>query len=238
MFELNATIVKRQKFIRAMMGGFTAALVISCSAVAHEPIGVMGLYKSADQETVLFDERKIAALGCKLKRHGVILGMQGKLDVGQPNLYLLLSCDGSLLTDISKHALFNSIAENTMADVILEGPIIDFPNTIGDGKIVGREYILKVSHYNNTDIDGRSKSLANIDRRTSKLSDKYITESFIGVTHASGMSTPDEVVIIYYDSPEHGDCFRKNNSEVLGLIGEFNNRHVSEFTYLIGDAIK
>jgi len=130
------------------------------------------------------------------------------------------------------------LAGKVAANVILEGPIVDMPNSIGDEKIVGREYIIKISHYNNKDIDGRSKSLANIDQITSTLADKYVTESFIGVTHASGMPTPDEVVVIYYDSPEGAALFRENNSEVLGLIGSFNNEHVDEFVYLVGKAIR
>lgn len=238
MLKTKTIITKSKKPIFTMMGGFTIALAMSCSAVAHEPIGVMGLYKTANPNTIRFEEGKIAALGCTIKRQGLIKGMQGKLDIGQPNIYLLLSCDGSLLTDIGKHAIFNSIAGKMMADITFEGPIVDFPNTVGNGEVEGREYILKISHYNNKDIDGRSISLANIDRRTSKLPDTYITETFMGVTHSSGILTPDEVVVIYYDSPEHAGRFRKNNNEVLELIGDFNNKHVSEFVYLIGGAIR
>jgi len=244
MIDMKTTIVKSKKSVSAVMSGFGLALMISgCASTykpisAHEPIGVLGLYKSESPETVRFDERKIASLGCALKREGLIGGVQGNIGIDQPNRFVLLTCNGSLLTDIDKHAMFNALAGNVTANVVLEGPIVDLPNSIGDGKIEDREYILKISHYNNKDIDGRSKSLANIDRHTSALSDKYVTESFIGVTHASGMPTPDEVVVIYYDSPEQGERFRANNSEVLGLIGEFNSEHVNKFVYLVGKAIR
>lgn len=238
MFYTKTNIVKRKPSIFAVVSGLGLALMVCSSALAHEPIGVLGLYKPENPQAVHFDEGKVASLGCELKREGMIGGAQGEIGIDQPNRFVILTCEGSLLTNTSKRAAFNSLAGNVKANVILEGPIVDLPNSVGDGDVEGREYILKISHYNNKDIGGRSKSLANIDHRISTLSDKYITESFIGVTHASGMLTPDEAVIIYYDSKEQGERFRRNNSEILGLIGDFNNEHVNEFVYLIGKAIR
>ncbi len=237
MIDMKTTAVKSQKIVFAMIGGLSLVVAMSGNALAQEPIGVLGLYKAEKPTAVRFDEGKISSLGCALKRQGVIAGAQGNISIDQPNRFVLLNCDGSLLRDIGRHAMFNALAGEVKANVILEGPIVDLADNIGEGKIEDREYIFKISYYNNKDIDGRSKSLANINQRVSKLSDKYVTESFIRVTHASGMPTPDEVVVIYYDSPAQGKRFRKNNGEALNLIGKFNAEHINEFVYLVGKAM-
>ena len=166
----------------------------------------------------------------------MIAGAQGDIGIDQPNRFVLLACDGTILSDIDKHARFNALVENAPADVILEGPIADMPDGVGNGNVDERQYIFKISYYNNRDIDGRTIDLANIDAFTSALPDRYIVESFIGVNKASGMPTPDEIVVIYYDSPEQGDRFRQNNDEALGMVGEFNADHLNEFVYLVGKA--
>lgn len=242
-------MVKSKNIVLATMSGFGLVLAISGGAFAYEPIGVLGLYKVETPgllglykvetpEAVQFDEGKINSLGCQLKREGMIKAAQGSIGIDQPNRFLLLTCDGSILTDIGKHAMFNALAGNERATVILEGPIINPSKNNGNGKIEDREYILKISHYNNKNIDSRSMSLENLNDYTSTLAGKYIIESFIGVTHASGMQTPDEVVVIYYDSPEQGERFRKNNGDVIGMIGEFNAEHLREFVYFVGKALR
>ena len=46
-----------------------------------------------------------------------------------------------------------------------------------------------------------------------------------------GMTTPDEVVVLYYDDSKSGDRFRKNNGDILEKIGAFNKSHLVEFAY-------
>lgn len=226
---------KSTKFIFALVGGLGLALATGGGAVADGSTGVLGLYSVEDPEAVRFDDEKIVSLGCELKREGLVAGALGDIGIEQPNRFVLLACDGSILSDTGRHARFNALAENATADVVIEGPIADMPGGSA-GKIADRQYILKISHYNNRDIDGRASALANIDAFTSTLPDRYIIESVIGVAKASGMPTPDEVVVIYYDSPEQGERFRQNNEDVLDMVGEFNADHLNEFVYLTGNA--
>ncbi len=234
--DMKSIIQKSTKLAFALAGGLGLALTSSGGALADGPFGVLGLYNVENPEVVRFDDENVASLGCELRREGMIAGAQGGIGIDQPNRFVLLTCDSSILSDTGRRAKFNTLAENTIADVVLEGPIADMPGASGGGEITDRQYILKISYYNNRDIDGRARALADIDVFTSALPDRYIVESFIGVNHASGMATPDEIVVIYYDSPEQGERFRQNNDEVLDMVGEFNGDHLDEFVYFVGKA--
>ena len=61
--------------------------------------------------------------------------------------------------------------------------------------------------------------------------DKWKTETFVGVNRALGMATPDEVVVLYYDSKKHAERFRKNSSDIIDLVNDFNDAHVEDFVY-------
>lgn len=62
--------------------------------------------------------------------------------------------------------------------------------------------------------------------------DAWNTEGLVAAVRTVGMEAPDEVVVINYDSPQQAARLRKKNPDVLKLIGEFNKRHILEFTYI------
>jgi len=52
------------------------------------------------------------------------------------------------------------------------------------------------------------------------------------------MTTPDEVVVLYYDDPKSGDRFRKNNGDILEKIGAFNKSHLVDFAYFTASSMR
>jgi hypothetical protein len=115
--------------------------------------------------------------------------------------------------------------------------LFDFPVQDAESAIPDRQYVFKISYYNNEDIDVRDTDLSALTAKAEAIEDTYITEAFVDVNHALGMATPDEVVMLYYDDAETGDRFRNANSAFLSEIGVFNATHLISTVYYVGQAV-
>ncbi len=217
----------------SILGGLMAVLGATAGLAESEPVGVLGLYRG---DTTGFDSSKIADLGCTIQREGVIGAAQGNLDLEQPNQFLLLACEASVLGEAARRSQFASIAGPDHVPVVLEGDLTDFDVPDAVGEISDRQYILKVSTYNNANVDERETELASLNATAEQRVDTYKTESFVSVNHAMGMPTPDEVVVLYYDTPASGDRFRDQNGDLMNSIGAFNKAHLVNFVYYVGQA--
>ncbi|MGH1415120.1 MAG: hypothetical protein ACRBB0_16645 [Pelagimonas sp.] len=217
----------------------TIALMSATGALADStvtPVGVMGLFHSDSPTAITLDRTALAALGCSVRRSGIIGAAQGDIGLEQPNQFALLACDTSVLSDRSSRAHLAALAPSSDTLAVLEGDLIDFPVQAAKGPISDRQYVFKISYYNNQDVNARDAELARIDAKAETLEDTYVTESFVGVDYALGMPTPDEVVILYYDDAETGDRFRNANSDFLSEIGVFNATHLISTIYYVGQA--
>ncbi len=211
---------------------------VAASEAMARQIGVVGLYEVGEQAAATLDEQKILSLGCQVRHKGVIAAEDGDIDIDTPNRFIFLACDGSILADPVKRGLLNKLGLKGNPLAILEGELTDMPTPPATGAVADRQYILKVSHYNNKDTDGRERDLGQLGQAAQSLPDTYITESFIGVNRALGMQTPDEVVVLYYDNPAQGGRFRKNNPDILEKVGDFNDSHLDDYIYYVGKAIR
>lgn len=200
------------------------------------PIGVLGLYKVAKNATVTINENTISAIGCQLRHEGAVADEAGDIDIDKPNHFVFLACDDTVLNDATKRSDSDNLVGQANTLAILEGTLSDLPDGQSTSAMADREYILKVSRYNNKDLDAREGELSRINQLSNTRPDHFITESFIAVNHASGMSTPDEAVIIFYDNAEQGNRFRKNNPDILDMISSFNKAHLDDFIYYVGSA--
>lgn len=220
---------------KAVLASLALTFGASSATAQTAMIGVLGLYEGGP---ISLDTTQISDLGCTIHRHGMIGGAQGDIDLEQPNQFLLLACDASVLEDTARRADFAAVTlpGNTLA--VLEGDLVNFevPETASD--VSERQYILKISTYNNVDVDARESELAKLDAVAVQLTDTYATESFVAVNHATGIPTPDEVVVLYYDSPAAGDRFRDQNGDVLNLVGAFNKAHLVNSIYYVGRALQ
>ena len=169
---------------------------------------------------------------CDIKRQGVLLARQGNLELPELDRFAVLSCPRSPL----KHSEGGVVlAADSPETILLEGDLQAF-ETGSDTRAEQREYLLKLSYYTNSDLVGRARDLAALADAIAPLSDPYRTESFLEVHRAAGLPTPDEVVTLFYDSPEAGNRFREANQEILEQVGAFNKAHLVSFVYLIAKA--
>ncbi|WP_157738902.1 hypothetical protein [Labrenzia sp. VG12] len=206
-------------------GGLLFAANVQAMA---EPIGVVALYKG--------DKSALSAMtsshDCSIRRGGTVLARQGNLDLPELDRFAVLSCAESPLKST---ALGTFLPDTAQPFLLLEGDLQEF-DAAGGSQADQREYLLKLSYYTNSDPVGRSKDLAALADWVAPLEDPYRTESFLEVHRASGLRTPDEVVTLFYDSPEAGNRFREANQAVLEKVGAFNKAHLVSFVYLVAKA--
>ncbi|MBV1868998.1 MAG: hypothetical protein KUG69_14005 [Marinosulfonomonas sp.] len=226
--------IMKSKYISAFCGGALFVATVSGAIAQGQQVGVLGLYKADDPQIFRIDQAKVAALGCAIRHTGVIGAAQGSIELEQPNQFVLLACGEALFGDPVKRGQIEGLTGAAQGIAVLEGDLTDFPMAKRDSAVSGRQYILKIGYYNNRDVDARDQDLAALSQQAEALPDAYATEAFIGVTHASGLARPDEVVVLFYDSADAGERFRKNNKALLGTIGAFNKAHLSQSVYYVG----
>lgn len=208
------------------------AVTLFAGAVSAQQVGVVGLYQNGSALNVA----AISDLGCTIQRSGVIVAMQGKLStpMTQPDQFVVLSCEAPIMADSERRATIAPLSNGGGTIALFEGAMTDFEELANARDASGRQYILKLGYYNNADIDARNANLMALDAKASDREGVWTTESFLQVQSASGVATPDEVVILYYDSAEIAENFRDENQDILEDVTAFNSAHLNGFSYLIG----
>lgn len=218
---------------------FLSSLVVSHVSVANG-IGIFGLHNptSPEQHQVVLKQIKHneQMRDCNLLRHGKTNGAQGNLNVAENNHYFMLECPTTILSLAGISKTLESINKNTRNLMLLEGNFSDINREGLSQDSSKRAYILKISHFNNKQPAQRTRELAAFKKEAYALDNHYYREAFINVQHAYGVKRPDELAIIYYDTQESGDKFRQNNPKFIEKIGQFNMKHLTEFTYVFASA--
>jgi len=214
-----------------MIAAITAATLFA-GAVSAQQVGVVGLYQNGTALNVA----ALSDFGCTIQRSGAIVAMQGKLSVPltQPDQFVVLSCEQSIMVDSQRRAAIASLSIGGETIALFEGELTNFEEPASAQDAADRQYILKLGYYNNTDIDARNAGLMALDAKASGRDGVWTTESYLQVHSASGVATPDEVVILYYDSAKIASDFRDDNQDILEDVTAFNSAHLNGFSYLIG----
>ncbi len=209
-----------------------AATTLWAGAALAEQYAVVGLY----QDSTSLNVANAVALGCEVQRSGDIVAMQGKLSrkLPQPQQFALLVCDQPVIGDANRLATISTLSDDGSSIALFEGALTNFETLANAGDASKRQYVLKLGYYNNRDVKGRNDALVALDALAGERDGVWNTESFIQVHSASGITTPDEVVVLYYDTPEIAESFRDENSDILEEVTMFNNEHLTEFSYFIG----
>lgn len=218
----------------------------SCMALAQgaqaQSVAVFGLFQSKNSvthiESIQQLEKITKPLSCALRREGKIIKAQGDYHLPDINSFFLLECESSFIQTNRSDEVLEYLTLSNENIVLLEGPVSQF-GKFGLAKTgANNSYIFKLSDYNNTFPEQRNSDLTQLDKLLGGRKDRYKTEAFIRVNNAYGMKRPDEVVAIYYDSPESGERFRSNNdnSDIMNLIANFNKRHLTQASYLIAQS--
>ncbi|WP_282610662.1 hypothetical protein [Pelagibius sp. Alg239-R121] len=212
----------------------TAAFAGHAAAESNGRAQGLLLLHAKEQIAVMEDVLpKLARQGCTLWQRGSLVGAQGNLDIGSPGRFVLLDCSEPVLSGAESYAALAPLFDADESLRAVEGPLLfRTADEASDDKHVERDYVLKISHYNNRDPKARNEDLEQINSIAGGRKNTWKTEGFIAGLRAVGMPTPDEVVVIHYDNPQQGEDFRNSNPDILKQIGTFNEQHLTEFTYL------
>ncbi|WP_419905826.1 hypothetical protein [Kiloniella sp.] len=210
-------------------------------AISETPShGVLALLDVND--TVRYDnqlsnfEEKAQSMNCTILREGPVVAEDGDIDLDQPNRFIYFDCKTSLLGSPDGRDFLADLGKGSDYIAAMEGTPF-FQDTVSFKKQAGeRSYILKVSHYNNSNPTKRDLDLAHLGETVRPRDDAYQLESFLGTTQAYGMTTPDEAVVLYYDTTAAGDRFRDNNPDVLDKVVDFNDKHLTDYIYYIAQS--
>jgi len=216
----------------------TFASLFFCPIILAAGIGVLGIYQADDNEaleqSLVVFERDLNKHACILRREGGLANSQGSLDLGDPNRFFILECDSSVLPVDAATPVVAAFLDTATNMKLVEGKLDQFETARLSDEGSGREYIIKLSHFNNQTPGKRHSDLNLLDELAKKREDHYVLEGFIDVQRAQGLRRPDEVVVISYSSPIAAHRFRENNADLMDKIGKFNVDHLSEFVYLSG----
>ncbi|KAE9630831.1 hypothetical protein [Parasedimentitalea maritima] len=196
------------------------------AATASQSNAIVALYSGTNGLTA----QTAQDLGCSVYRSGPIFAQQGSLKVDDPTSYAVLTCDNPVLENADSRAQLRG----TVA--VFEGDLSLFPAASDSAGIEERQYILKLGYYNNIDITQRDADLTTLGSIAEQRDGHWINEAFLNVDDAMGIATPDEVVVIYYETADQAIAFRDNNQDMLEKVGAFNRAHLTGFTYLVGAA--
>lgn len=205
-------------------GVLMASLLQPVMASAAD-VSVVGLYSQPLSSS-------LTVAGCHVLRQGAILAEDGDIDLDQPAHFLLAHCSEPVLSNSKNRDLFEELAGPDGSLALFEGLPVDLPPLTEDA--AARQYILKVSYYNNENLSDRYDDLNTIRAQVRSSQDMYHNEAEVLITRAQGIPTPDAIDVIYYDTFEAGDNFRNGNPDILSLIGDFNDDHVETFIYYVG----
>ena len=152
------------------------------------------------------------------------------------NRFFFLACGQPVLKDSAARSVFRPLDEASGGVTLLEGELEAYGDLERPGR--GRAYVIKLSYYSNLDPDRRERDLAAIAEMASAQPDSYRNEALIFPERAVGLPTPDEVTILFYDSPEQGQSFRDANGDILKAIDRFNGDHLLSFAYLSASSMR
>ncbi len=213
-------------------------LPMSAMSVSAANYGILGLYKNVDNQNQKFNKSNLKQIlvsrNCRIARTGLVVAEDGDIDLPAPDRFMFIACDAAPPDDLTDISLLNVLKSNTTNLTLFEGPFKVPYAQVPTLEDANRSYILKVSNYNNKNPHQRQQDLAKLDKKVTNLPDKYVTEAHIKVTSAYGSKTPDEAVILYYNTAQHGEKFRKGNPKILKQIGAFNDNHLVDYIYYIG----
>ncbi|MEP3244514.1 MAG: hypothetical protein ABJN40_15360 [Sneathiella sp.] len=218
----------------AMIASITLAGFLS-PAIAGTT-GILSLYKITDKGSLATAEAKLAnrlrMQGCSIQLAGTILAEDGNIDLFTPDRFLYLECQSAVLGSKNRQTVFEPLIQLSSDTAFFEGALLPVKQTVS-ADTGQRSYILKISHYNNLDPAQRDRDLTAIGESLEGRADIYTNQADISVSEAYGARTPDEAVIIYYDSPEAGERFRAANKPILKKIGAFNKNHLEDYVYYV-----
>ncbi|MCJ8340556.1 MAG: hypothetical protein MJK10_18990 [Pseudomonadales bacterium] len=211
--------------------GLIVSALLSQTAQAQSS-ALFGLYQAAANDNRVVTILENNTQGCVLRREGKTTGTQGDYKLAQVNRFFLLECQQAQLVQLSSQALITELDDSSENLMLVEGPMLKFTGLALQQPGAERSYIFKLSDYNNLTPQQRRGDVKKLSAQAQQRQYHYSTEAFIRINDAFGIARPDELVVLYYRSEAEGQKFRQQNLGLMRQVGEFNQRHLTKYSYI------
>lgn len=145
----------------------------------------------------------------------------------------LMACKSSVFSNLVAGGHYKTLS-NVVDNLRMVGGMLNIMPGEKSNLSPTSEYIIKVSYYNNLDVEARNADLMAIGQKGAQISNTWTNDAILTPTASMGLIRPDELTFIYYAETGQGEEFRKNNSNMMKVIGAFNRDHTVIFSYLAG----
>ena len=226
-----------KKYAAASLLGLISAISL-VPAIADQKPGVFISYDSGTSNSWGKSEDAIfKKLGCKFQRKGSLNkgATLGNLTWNTANHFKVLACKEPVLHKLVESGSFDKLNEAVANLRVVEGKLDKISNKKPPKSA---NYIIKVSHFNHVFPMMREKQLKEINQAAQMKKNGYIEEMVLHPVSAKGITPPDRMTFLYYKSEADGEAFRQNNVDILREIQEFNQKHITDFVYVIGSNIR
>ena len=175
------------------------------------------------------------ALGCSVWRHGRVGASRGELSLGDATHFALTSCETDQTTTAEGRAALRFSLGLPESAVLIEGAYRNkevHPASMTE--TAERYYVLKISRFNNTDVDARQAEHADFMATATQRPHAFTIAATIDVEWATGMSTPDTVEVFYYRDYAESRAFVTGNDDIITASDAFNAAHFDAYVYFAG----
>lgn len=170
--------------------------------------------------------------GGYIEREFDVMGQKGNIpDFEAPNRIIVVKWDSpnghQNLMDNPKYVKASELLKSSTSNIrVIKGTSEMFQASDSDEN--GRMYLIKMSYYKDN-TQGRQDMLNKIGPKLAPYG--FYTERMIMAEESVGFETPDEFTIHFHDFATQNEELQKDES-VTSVIGEYNNKFLTQFVYL------
>ena len=170
--------------------------------------------------------------GGHIEREFDVMGQKGNIpNFEAPNRIIVVKWNSLMghqnLMDNPKYIKVSELLKSSTSNIrVVKGASEVFQSSNSDEN--GRMYLIKMSYYKDN-TQGRLDMLNEIGPKLAPYG--FYTERMIMVKESVGFETPNEFTIHFHDFAAQNEELQKDES-VTTAIGEYNNKHLTQFVYL------
>lgn len=191
---------------------FVVAFSLTGVGVAHaapKATAIFGLYEAAASAALKVDRTVAEKLGCD----GSDRGAGWRCRAAEAGCVCHAACSTPVLGPSG--AVLDQLVKGAKRIAFFEGGLSAAASAGAAKTLTDRQYIVKVSIFNNADPKARARDLVEVNGLVAKRPDPFNLEANIDVIGALGARRPDEVSVMYYDDAKAGDRFRTGNPDIM-----------------------
>ena len=214
----------------------TSDLCVSAEQGECKHPGLVFLYKLSQETTLFSTVLEASTETCLLWRQGGVAGSFGSFRMEDAERFAIVLCPlgEENETEGAVDQIFNAVSDLDLDAYVGTVHVGTSGHQTDWDSLNSRPHIIKISHFNGQASSQRNADLARINEEALTRKNAWSIDATMKIDLASGTNAPDAIDLISYDSKQAADLFRDENPDILQMVGTFNKKFLSDFTYLSG----